>query len=256
MKEKVGAADPEVLNDLNGSDDAIDAGTAVIQRPVFGVGKPQEQVFTGTISFPYLQIAHGVGGLATEGFSPGELVLGKEHALYSPARKKGDTSTPKLKLIVMSFTEYFKQYLTKEEFENNERPQVFATPKEAKDAGFTVDWDPITSRPPTAPRAMTWLMLIEQPEGLECELFCLDANDKIYAPAYMSLDKSAYLSVKDKFGMACFSLKGRGINSVEWEMGTKIKTAKTGNTTWVPDLKLSRHMLDDEIEAVVASFTG
>lgn len=212
--------------------------------------------FLGNISLPYLGITHGVGGLMEAGFNPGDLVLGKEHLIYSPA-KAGKPGSPALEIVVLSYRQYWKQYMTKEAFEAKELPKVFATAKEAQDAGFTTDRDPVTRAMPTAPAAMNWLILIAKPADIKCDMFCLEALGKMWAPAYFILEKSAYLNVKDSFGLAArFTSKPRGIHTIVWDLVTRQREAKTGNITWVPAVRQNRILNDEDAKALLASFAG
>lgn len=263
MEEKIGPAtadeitpDPAVLEAMDAGDDA--PITALTTRPVYGVDTLREPAFTEQINLPWLAVAHGVGGLSRAGFSPGDLVLGKEYCVYSPARPMAKPPTPetaKLAIIVLTHRLYWKQYMSQAEHAAKITPQVFTNLRDAHKAGFTTAWDPVTQKPPTAPPAMTWQMLIEKPSDLNCEMFCIEVNGKLYAPAYMSLDKGAYLSVKDQFGLAVnYTCIKRGIDCAKWELATRVRTAKTGNETWVPYIRGQGYLTEDEVANIRAIF--
>lgn len=233
-------ADPVVMDEMN--EPAVPA-----IRPPLGVGKTQE--FTGNLSLPYLGMAYGVGGLSEAGFAPGSLVLGKEHLLA----EKGEP----IRLIVMSFEEYFKEYVTSAEWTAGKRPRVFRTEEEAKAAGLSTRYNQDTGQLPQAPQAMVWTTLIEKPEKVTCPLFCIEANGKAYAPAYFPLERSAYGAVRQDFGMAVkFILKARGIHTGVWSVHTVLKTAKTGNKTWVPKISLVEHLTAEQEATIKAALAA
>lgn len=250
--------DEAVLGEVSSGPDAEipsdSVGSEMIVRPDMSVDRPAGS-YEGSVRLPYLSVVHGVGNLSQAGFTPGDLVLGKEH-LIAPSAKPNQPRN-KLKIIVLNHVEYWKEYLSSERFTAGERAQVFRSKKDAIAAGFTTEFNPVTGTPPTAPMAMTWAMLIEKPEGIECELFCISANGKLYAPAYMALERSAFRSVDTKFGFAVrYSAKTRGIASIEWFLYTKLHTAGTGNKVWVPEIQQSRALTDAEIKGLKEAAMG
>lgn len=221
----------------------------VVPRMGFGVAT-QEDVANIPVAIdpPWLSIVHPVGDLGMSGkFLPGSLILGKEYLVA----KAGE----KLRCVVWDYRTYFKEYLTKEQRDNRVQPRTFLTAAEAHAAGLTTETNPITRALPTAPMAMTWVMLIEKPEGLACDLFCVDIAGKTYAPALFGVDKSAFLSVKNAFFMAAqFTTKPfGGVRAMRWELWTRVYEAKTGNKAWVPSIKPVGIMPEDERKAFVTA---
>lgn len=193
---------------------------------------------------PWLTIIHPISELGMSGkFIPGSLVLGKEYLVA----KAGEHIT----CVVWDYRTYFKEYLNQEQRNAKQRPRTFFTAAEAHAAGLTTETNPITRALPTAPMAMTWVMLIEKPAGLACDLFCVDVAGKSYAPALFGVDKSAFLSVKNPFFMAAqFTTKPfGGVKAMRWDLWTRIYEAKTGNKTWVPSLRPVGIMPEDERKA-------
>lgn len=199
------------------------------------------------INPPFLQVVHGVGALAQTGlFTPGSLVLAKENLVT----KAGPEN--KIVCIVWDYRMYYKEYLTKEQFAAGNKSRIFQTVAEVRQAGLTTERNPMTGEMPSCPPAMTWLMLLEKPKDLMCDLFFLDVNGKKYAPALFGVDKSAFISVRDTFALAAnYTSKPRGIRSIEWDLWTRPYKAKTGNITWVPSIKMRRALPDDELKAIL-----
>lgn len=228
-------------------------GTAVIVRPEFAMGSPQESL-KDQVSAPVLQLVHAVGTLAKGGtFNPGDMVLDKTH-LVVPKGKS-------IRMIVLGFTRFFKEYCSPERWNSGDRNmRVFATAAEAHAAGFTTETNPLTQQRATAPMAMQWAMLLEKPADLICEQFFVHANGQSYAPARMYLERSAWWAVSKPFSMAAsFSHKpvsegGRGIHSAVWTLKAGTYTAKaSGNSSWVPNIALAGSLTDDEIKAIAAA---
>lgn len=253
MSDDLRTQDPEIVDQMDSGAD--DSHALAVQTPSLPVVGGQQAEFVGNISYPYLQITHGVGKLAEAGFIPGELVL-KDTVLYSPPnpRKPADPVDKPLNIIILNFKQYYKEYVAGSDYDDGKMPKVFATAAEAQAAGFTTDW--VNGVAATAPAAMRWLILIEQPEkaGVAPDYFCIPALGKLWAPAYMNLEKSSYRAVKDTFGLSVRVTKtsGRGIHSIMWNLATRQQKAKTtGNTTWVPDFKKKVDLTAEQVAEVL-----
>jgi hypothetical protein len=227
-----------------------EATTDVAVRPELGIGNTSDQTFSGNISLPYLGITHGVGKLAESGnFKGGDLVLGGEDgALICSVGES-------VNMVIVSYREFWKEYVDSARWTAGDRPQVFSSEQDAIDAGFTTKYDPVTRQLPTAPLGMTWLMLIEKPEEIESAYFCIGANDKQYAPAYFAVEKGAYMSVKDPFGMAV-RFQPRPLETIVWDLSVGQRTAKSGNKSWVPKIKIAAHLSDEQIGELKQAFYG
>lgn len=235
---------PEVVNEVNGYPG--EESTALTPRIGFGVAAPEDtQHAPVAIDPPWLSIVHPVGTLGMSGkFLPGSLVLGKEY-LVAKANEH-------LKIVVWDYITYFKEYLSIEQRQaGNTQARTFLTEAEAHKAGLTTVTNPVTRALPTAPMAMTWVVLIEQPKDLLCDLFFLEIAGKRYAPAKMGLDKSAFVSVKNSFFMAAqFTTRAfGGIKAMRWDLWTRLYEARTGNKTWVPSITPLGIMPEEERKA-------
>jgi hypothetical protein len=201
------------------------------------------------ITPPYLQIAHGISDLCNKmGFAPGSLVLGKENVIAQPAGPKCPAGEA-LKVIVLKYQTYYKEY----EYHKGVPSKTFNTAAEAHAAGFTTEYNAVTGQQPSCPPAMTWLMLIEKPKDLLCELFFLDVMGKQYAPCFFGVDKMAFRAVKDTFFLnAKIAAAGRGIRSLEWELKTRIQTVRsTQKDAWVPAIRRLRAIPEAELQEIV-----
>lgn len=191
---------------------------------------------------PWMAVAHGVGKLAKAGFNPGDLVLAGEHLITA----KGG----KLSAVIISANIYWKEYLSQEAFQNNQRPRIFRSDKEAEAAGLTTRWSADGHGPQCSP-ALELRLLIEKPKDLVCGLFGLEIDGKQFAPALMSLDKKAYwTSGAPIVQTARYSLRTRGFMSATWELWTSYEASKNSkNSAWVPRFRLSGYNSDGFINA-------
>lgn len=249
MKEEFKAGQPanpdvEVAEEVLG--DETSGYVPAIRRNMSLEGGPVNISMSG-ISMPWLAIAHGVGKLAKAGFNPGDLVLSGEHLLAS----KGAP----INIVVVQFEQYWKQYLSQDMFNQGLRPMVFKTEAEAQAAGLRTQWE--NNVGPEVSPAMDWFMLIEKPKDIMCALFGAEIDGVEYAPALMSIDKQAYKAVAGTFLTAAkFSLSKRGIYSAKWELKTKLTVSKTGNSTWVPTVKLIAYNPESFVTKLKALFSS
>lgn len=228
-----------------------EAETEVLPSPRIGFGVTTQQEthqLPVAVDPPWLAIVHPVGTLGESGkFLPGSLVLGKEYLVA----KAGEH----LSVVVWDYITFFKEYLTAANRTPGVLPRTFLSAAEAHKAGLTTETNPVTRALPTAPMAMTWVVLIEKPKDLMCDLFFLGVGGKQYAPAKMGIDKSAFLSVKNSFFMAAqYTTKAfGGIRAMKWDLWTRQYEARTGNKTWVPSIAPLGIMKEDERKAFAAA---
>lgn len=184
------------------------------------------------IRIPYLQIAYGVGKLATK-FNPGDFVLGGEHLLVSRGKP--------LTVIILAAVKYYKEKLSKSDLDAGLRPRSFATEAEVLKNKGTLEYKnaPDGSRiHPTFGPAMDLKLLIQQPEGLTQGPFGLEIDGAFYTPAYFSVDKAGYTRVgKEIQTQQSLALSKVGLLAGLWELHTEIQLIN-GNNTVVPMIKL------------------
>lgn len=216
--------------------------TAVATRTEMALGSMAGDVSANDLRFPRLQVAYGVGGLA-ESFTPGDLVLDKEHLL---AKKKEP-----IRVIIINTLTYWKEYTT---YGTGQMPRTFATEKEANDAGLTTKWT--NGEGPQCKKAMDLRMLIKKPANLTCGLFGIEADGADWAPAIWSVDKTAYERIHGKIlPVASFALKKLGLLYGAWEISTDTEKTKTGNIIIVPNIKYVG-LNSDKLVADVRSVFG
>jgi hypothetical protein len=208
-------------------------------RAAMTLGASAGEVDQSDLKIPYLSIAYGVGKLS-EKFNPGDLVVGKEHLIASKGQR--------VKIVILSDVKYYKERLTQEDYRNGVRPQTFLTSEEVKKVGGTLDWlDGENGRrvPPTYGPAMDMKILIQKPEDLEQSIFGVELDNDFYAPAYFSVDKSAYTRVGKEVQTAkSLSLSNCGILGGVWELWTESQMIGS-NPTVVPMIKLVSRTSDE-----------
>ena len=217
------------------------------------LAKPGEVRFTGHLKKPYLQIAHGVGGLSQAGFSPGEMVVDKTIVVYSPPKPvKGTVSSADPAIVtIASVSDYWKEVT---QFGSPDLPRTWQTEELAIADGMVTQYPPFGSGLPlpTARPALNIDLLVREPEGTEDRgVFLFKLGDAYWAPARMICDKAQYNEVISPLTKAMYTHGASGIYSATWEFRTRNKLVKsTGNFVWVPDIKLAKTKTPQEIEEV------
>jgi hypothetical protein len=201
------------------------------------------------IRLPWLQIAYGVGKLATT-FTPGDLVLG------------GDTLMAKkqepLNVIILGTVKYYKEYLSGEQYAARVQPRLFKTEEEVRAAGGRLDWGPKGSniKPDFAP-ALAVTMLVRKPEGMVSGLFGLELPDGfVYAPAMFNADKGTFKRIAPYITLCeRFSLRKKGLLSGVFELKTTIETnAKSGRVGPQLNIRVSGYNTDETIVMLCGLF--
>ena len=227
--------------------------TAIATQQSMELGAVGGDVDVRTIQPPRLQIAYGVGSLASD-FNQGDLVLDGEHRLVG----KGEP----LFVIVLGAFGYWKEWLTGEQFDAGMTPRQAANKQEVLEMGGTYDWNmkdkngDVQERPSFS-QAMDLRLLIRKPEGLICSTFAdilEDGNE--YAPAIWSVDKQAYKRVGPIVVQAQnLSLRDRGLLSGVFEVSIEV-TQKGQRTSTLPKFKLADHNSDEVIQKIKTVFSG
>jgi len=185
------------------------------------------------LQLPRLQVTYGVGPLSAL-FNPGDLILGGEDLLVT----KGESIT----FIPLIVTKYWKEYMSKEKLDMKLMPRTFLTKDEVHADGGTTEWVGTgdTKVGPTFSEAIDIKMLIAQPEDTECGMFGiqLEGDDKLYAPAVFSMDKTAYKRAGRGFLTACSITLGNNLLSGRFELSAASKVVNNNNTV-VPTIKIT-----------------
>lgn len=124
--------------------------------------------------------------LESKGFTVGQIVLNGEVLVW-------DKGYDPLKMILMTGRKKFIQRLTDEEYKAGNMPMIFDSPKDAENAGFSVNWD--GNQPPAADPGLFCLFLLEQPEYIEPDpIFSLEHADRKFCLAEMKFTGVNYRS--------------------------------------------------------------
>ncbi len=134
---------------------------------------------------PRLKLMQPMSPLVVEGeFSSGDWVLNNESILWQQ-------ECAPIELTIMKLE---KKYMEQLAFENEEMPRIFNTAQEAKDAGLV----PFGGDGLGYVAIGSALVLIKQPEGVECSAFTHEYGDTLYARALWMLTGMAYKIVGRK----------------------------------------------------------
>ncbi len=224
-------ADAAAAAEVTGSGaETAGESTAVATRDQRGLelGSMGGDVRSSDIRLPRLQIAYGVGKLATT-FSQGDLVLDNEHLLVG--------KTQPLSVVVLSTYTYWKEWLDNDAYNAGLRARTFETEAQVAGAGGTTKWG-ANGEKPTFSRAVDLRMFIQKPEKVECGLFGIELDGKLYSPAVFTVDKMAFGKIQPVIQTAAtLSLRKRGLVAGVWQLSTSVKVE--GNRTKVlPNIKL------------------
>ena len=177
------------------------------------------EVDTEDIIIPRLNIVQNVGQMA-EMFNAGAVVLNKEVELPTP-----------LELTILTARKQFVENLP---FDSEEKPRVFDTLAEVKQAGGTIEWEG-NVRPSYNP-VLHVQVIFAAPEGFADYALPLDYNGHAYGLAIWTLRGVAYNRAgKNILTAARFSLRD-GLVFGKWELTTK-KEKFGRNSVVVPVLR-------------------
>lgn len=234
--------DPEVLAELDEGSDAVESN-AVALRPTMVVGEQTGYQEDQVTRLPRLGVVYGVSDLIKKFPTVGALVLEREHLIAEP-------NTP-IEVVILSTFGYLKEYISTEKRKEFLRahpgekliPKRYADREAALQAGEIVDWPPYGSEgpKPTVSPAKDVQMLIKKPADLICGLFGLTLGGAEYAPAQLTVDKTAYKHVfgnKSSFVTTAFAWKQKGLLSTRWSLYTEV-VVESGNQVPVPMLKFA-----------------
>jgi hypothetical protein len=237
--------DPEVENEMNAGASEDGSNLPAVQGSM-ELGAVQGEMGPDDIILPRLKITYGVGALA-ENFTPGDIVLADDNCL---AHKEED-----IDVIFLNVTQYWKEYLSNDDFKAGIRPRTFMSAAEVHNAGGSTKW--INGVGPSFMRAMCLKMLIKKPDDLVCGLFGIPIDGAEYAVAVWDIDKSAYKSAGPVILSASqFSLRERGLLAGKFTMHTHMDKKKTGNIVPIPMIKLAGYNSDEVIAEIKAVFNG
>jgi hypothetical protein len=209
---------------------AEEANSSLALRESTAVGAVTGDVSAKDIPMPLLSVVYGVGELATK-FSPGDLVLDREHLLVK--------KTEPLTAILVSAEIYWKEYLDQAAYAASMVPRIFRTEEEVTAVGGSTVFGPNGERP-TFKRAMSLKMLLEKPSNLECYLFNIDLLGS----------RGVGLEI---IKQSSFALKQRGLLAGRWQITTAYEEIGA-NKVISPSIKLlPKQHTDAEIAEIKAA---
>lgn len=195
---------------------------------------------------PYLKIHSGMGPHG-EDFKKGSIVVGGDSCIAE--------ATKPIRITFLSARFYWKEH-SNDKYDPKRLFDICATAKEVEAKGGTTKRFANDGRTEYR-RAVAALALIEKPESLISGYFGIELGGKQYAPVTWFTDKTVaeYLAPA-LLNELKWSLSKRGLYSGVFEMRTELKTYSTGNTTYIPRLKLVDFHPDNVIEEIKGKFAS
>ena len=227
----------------------IPAGTEIVVReeaplvtpataPAFVLGQVTGPIDQSDIYRPRLELSQSVGPLMDAGFTPGQIVLAKEHAIW------GEGYDP-LKITLLASR---KQFIEDVPYGRGQEQRIFNSPVEVKAAGLWTEWHDQTP-PPVFPR-LTAVALIEKPDFVEeSEAFGIELLGNLYAIAEIRWDGAAYSRAAKTVLTAASGILGKGLHRGVWNYSCERAKLKV-NTVTVPVIKFGGFHTDEFVKAV------
>jgi hypothetical protein len=191
------------------------------------------------IPLPRLRITYGVGTLART-FTPGDLILGDDNLLVHKEEK--------LEFVPVTVDQYWKEYLSNDEYQAGLKPRIYRSEDECKANGGTTEWAPGVK--PSFSPAVDVRLLLKQPENITCGLFSVNLPDGgKYAPAIFTLDKTAYRRAGEGLVSYCAFALGGNVLAGRFTVSTRMEDVNN-NVTVVPKISMLQNN-DEEMQAAV-----
>jgi hypothetical protein len=168
-------------------EDHSGAETAVVSFQPMAMGRIDGAISERDLMRPRVNMVQSNSSdLESKGFTVGQIVLNGEILVW----EKGYDP---VNMILMTGRKKFIQRLNDEEYKDGIIPMIFDTPKDAENAGFSVNWD--GKEPPTADPGLFCLFLLEQPEYIEPDpIFSLEHAERKFCLAEMKFTGVNYRS--------------------------------------------------------------
>lgn len=155
------------------------------------------------IKTPYLSCVQGVGPKSAI-YSPGTVLLG-ESTIYN-APETPTKPTNRLRVLFCRCTKVYMENLKYDASPTAPRPRIYRTQPEVLENGGTLEYRGNIA--PTFIPKLSASVLVRQPDDNNDEQFCFIADDKAYAPAMVSFQKTGYSAAKTFLTDMSLSLKG------------------------------------------------
>jgi len=168
-------------------EDEAPSETAVVSYRPMAMGQIDGAISERDLMRPRIQMVQANSSdLESKGFTVGQIVVNGEVLVW-------DKGYDPLSVILMTGRKKFIQRLTDEEYKDGVIPMIFDSPKDAENAGFSVNWD--GKEPPTADPGLFCLFLLEQPEYIEPDpIFSLEHAERKFCLAEMKFTGVNYRS--------------------------------------------------------------
>lgn len=229
----------------------IPAGTEVVVRetqapavytpaaaPSFVLGQITGPVDSSDIYRPRLELSQSVGPLMDAGFTPGQIVLAKESAIWAEGYEP-------LKVTLLASR---KQFIEDVPYGGDQEQRIFNSPQEVKAAGLWTEWHDNTP-PPVFPR-LTCVALVEKPDFVEdAAHFGIELLGNLYAIAEVRWDGAAYSRAAKTVMTAGSGILARGLHRGCWNYSCAREKLKV-NTVTVPVIKFAGFHNEEFINAV------
>lgn len=168
-------------------DDSVGSESAIVSYRPMAMGQIDGAISERDLMRPRINMVQSNSSdLESKGFTIGQIVLNGEVLVW-------DKGYDPLNVILMTGRKKFIQRLTDEEYKDGVMPMIFDTPKDAENAGFTVNW--VGNEPPTADPGLFCLFLLEQPAYIEPDpIFSLEYGERKFCLAEMKFTGVNYRS--------------------------------------------------------------
>ena len=253
MKSSFQNVDSEIETPVSttGAEVAVqNANAEIVADDFFGNDGFDGEIDQKVIRTPYLSLAHGVGGLAEAGFTPGSLVYNKEVSL-ADAKKGIIAAEDAVEIILLRGFQEYVEDVSDTEFKSGLKPRRWKTEAEARAAGLISPKDKRSSGDtesrtyrPTA----TFKVLCTSNQNTSSLPF--EFGGKNYAIAAVVFSKGSYWSAGVtalQFVNDCRMLK-RPLFWKSFKLTTKLeKFPGAANASWSMKLAPSAKLSDEQL---------
>lgn len=229
---------------------AVTGSAEIVDDGFFSNDGFEGEIDEKVIRTPYLSLAHGVGGLAEAGFTPGSLVYNKEVSL-ADAKKGVIPLEDAVEIIFLKgFSEYVED-ISDSEYKSGVKARRFKTEAEARAAGLMLGKEKRACGDDTARTyraSATFKVLVTGKQNSEALPF--EFGGKNYALAAITFSKGSYWSAGTpalQFVNDCRMLK-RPLYWKSFKLTAELKKFQGAtNASWVMKLTPGAKLSDEQV---------